>query len=287
MKLRVLICAVLVASAARAEDFQTPLPSADQIVAKMMQRDDDRQAALAGYTALRRYMLENVRHNKWAEMLVRLTCLGDGSKHFELLSSTGWGGVREHVFPRLLKAEAEASEPGARGDSRITPENYSFKVLGQQRIRGRPAYEIDVTPKKPKKYLIRGTIWIDTQDFAVVQMRGEPAKNPSFWTKSVHFTHSYEKHGLFWFPASDESVSDVRLFGATRLRIEYFDYAPKATEVAAWPVTGIRSPGKLALWICFLQPDVTVANSTCEMPKTSTHADPSTGQPPSLAESVR
>ena len=64
-------------------------------------------------------------------MLVRLTCLGDGSKHSELLASTGWGGVREHVFPRLLKAEAEASQPGARGDSRITPENYSFKLLGQ------------------------------------------------------------------------------------------------------------------------------------------------------------
>ena len=114
-----------------------------------------------------------------------------------------------------------------------------------------------------------------------------PAKNPSFWIKSVHFTHSYEKHGLFWFPASDESVTDVRLFCATRLSIEYFEYAPKAAEVSAWSTTDSESPGKSALRTCFLEADVTVANSTCEMPKTSTNADPATGQPHTLAASVR
>jgi len=39
--------------------------------------------------------LENTEHHKQAEMVVRLTCLKDGSKHFEIISSSGWGGVRK------------------------------------------------------------------------------------------------------------------------------------------------------------------------------------------------
>jgi hypothetical protein len=162
-------------------------------------------------------------------MLVRLTCLKDGSKQFEMLSSTGWGGARKHVFQRLLEAEVEGSRPDVREQSRVTPENYSFVMAGQEEVNGRPAYVIDVTPKAPKKFLMRGKIWIDEADCAMVRMQGVPAKNPSFWIKSVHFAHDYEKHGAFWFPASDESLTDVRIFGPTDLTIEYFDYVPNAT----------------------------------------------------------
>jgi hypothetical protein len=55
-------------------------------------------------------------------------------------------------------------------------------------------------------------------------MEGEPAKNPSFWIKNVHFAHTYKKHGSYWLAASDNSVSEARIFGPTELRIEYFDY---------------------------------------------------------------
>ena len=53
-----------------------------------------------------------------------------------------------------------------------------------------------------------------------------PAKNPSFWTKTVHFVHTYEKSGEFWFPVATESVTEARLFGATSLTIQYFEYQP-------------------------------------------------------------
>jgi len=85
-------------------------------------------------------------------------------------------------------------------------------------------YVIEATPNRKKKYLIRGTIWVDAEDFAIVRMVGVPAKNPSFWIKSVQFTHRYEKHGPFWLAVSDTSVSDARIFGTTELRIDYFDY---------------------------------------------------------------
>ena len=70
------------------------LRSADEVVARMIARDGERQAALHGYTAARRYVLENRNHHKRAEMLVRMTCREDGSKAFEVASESGWVGAR-------------------------------------------------------------------------------------------------------------------------------------------------------------------------------------------------
>jgi hypothetical protein len=128
------------------------------------------------------------------------------------------------VFSRLLEAETEASRPGSPDNSRMNAENYSFAMLRVDQVDGRKTYVLEVAPKKQKKYLVRGTIWVDAEDFAIVRMDGEPARNPSFWIKSVHFGHKYQKLGSFWLAASDNSVTDARIFGPTELRIDYFDY---------------------------------------------------------------
>ena len=216
-----------------AQNTSQQLPTADAVVAKMMERDAQRHAALHGYTAVRRYVLENERHHKRAEMLVRMECLEDGSKQFETVSSDGWGGARKHVFPRLLESEREASLPDIRDRSRITPENYSFEMLGTDYINQRPAYVIAISPKTQNKYLVQGRIWVDRDEYAIVRIDGRPAQNPSFWIKSVHFVHSYEKSGSFWLPAADRSLTDVRIFGTTELTIEYFDYSPNAPLLSA------------------------------------------------------
>ena len=209
------------------------LPTGDQVVARMMARDNERQATLNGYTAARRYVLENQRYGKRAEMLVRMTCQKDGSKQFETVSATGWGGARKHVFPRLLEGEAEASRPGSRERSRIIPENYAFQMLGTEYVDGRPTYVIAIAPKTPNKYLMQGRIWVDADEYAIVRLEGQPAKNPSFWIKSVHFVHRYQKRGSFWFPVSDRSETEVRIFGTTEVTIEYFDYAPNTPALSA------------------------------------------------------
>ncbi len=225
-----------------AQDSSQPLPSADEVVAKMIERDNQRQTALRGYTASRRYVLENSRHHKRAEMLVAVKCLDNGAKQFQTVSAAGWGAARSHVFPRLLESESEASLPGVRERSRITPENYSFEMVGRDSINQRAAYVIAIAPRTQNKYLVQGRIWVDAEDYAIVRIEGKPAKNPSFWTKSVHFVHTYQKSGLLWLPASDRSVTDVRILGATELTIEYFGYA---TNVATLSASRDLAPGSL------------------------------------------
>jgi hypothetical protein len=212
-----------------------------EVVASMLTRDGERQANLHGYTATRRYVLESPTHHERAEMLVRIVCQEDGSKQFEVVSSSGWGAARKHVFPQLLQAEAEAARPDVREQSRITPENYTFEMAAIETIRGRRAYVIAIQPRTANKYLTTGRIWVDTDEFAILRIEGKPARNPSFWIRRIHLVHDYDKSGQYWFPVSDRSLTDVRIFGGTEMTIEYFDYAPNASPAFSADATDPKS----------------------------------------------
>lgn len=101
-------------------------------------------------------------------------------------------------------------------------------------IDGRRAYVFGVIPKRSDKYLFKGRIWVDAEDYALVRAEGEPAKKLSFWTRSVHFVHQYRQSGLFWFPHSTDSVTEALIFGTTRVSISYFDYAPSSLQTPAF-----------------------------------------------------
>ena len=44
-------------------------------------------------------------------------------------------------------------------------------MVGRHVVDGRPTYAIDVTPKRNEERLFAGRIWIDAQDYALVQGR--------------------------------------------------------------------------------------------------------------------
>jgi hypothetical protein len=209
----------------------TSLPTANEVVERMVQRDGQRQILTHGYAGMRRYVLENDGMHKHAEMLVRVNGDPDGTKHFEILSEQGWKAAQKHVLRKMLESESQTSAPEAREKTRLCSDNYEFHMAGLV-VGDRSAYAIDVKPKRNDKLLFEGRIWVDAEDYALVRAEGNPAKNPSFWTKHIHFVHTYEKQGGFWFPLSTESVTDARIFGRTDLTIEYFDYKPNTTQFA-------------------------------------------------------
>jgi hypothetical protein len=217
--LAIILSAVTIASAQTGD----LLPSAEAVVAKMMQFDGQRQSELTGYTATRHYAAVN--KSRHAEMLVRVTCDSSGAKEFTILSEAGSGSIRKHVFHKLLSEETEASRRGTRTSTRLIPDNYNFQMVGQETIETGPAYLLSVVPKTQNKYLIDGKIWVDANDYSIVRIEGQPARNPSFWVRSVHFVHTYQKVGSFWFASSTHTTSEIRIFGDSELTIENSDYA--------------------------------------------------------------
>jgi MucB/RseB N-terminal domain len=228
MKTRLLLTAFLLMPAlpVAAHDSATP-PTAKEIVGRMTAHDLARLGSTEGYAGMRRYVLENQKFNKRAEMLVQVQGDKDGTKHFEVVSEDGWKSAHKHVLHKMLESETEASRPEMRARARLIPENYDFALVGTELVAGRRAYVLEIRPKRDEHYLFEGRIWVDAEDYALARAEGKPAKKPSFWTKSIQFVQIYQKCGPVWFPLSTQSVTEARLFGITDVSIEYFDYAPR------------------------------------------------------------
>ena len=232
MKSQCIIAVLLLiirASTLSAQDREAS-PTADVVIARMLVRNTERQKQLAGYRGMRKYVLQNERFHKHAEMVVRVEGDADETKHFEVVREEGWQEARKHVLYKMLKTEEEASAPRSRVLTRVNADNYALTMIGNALIDNRMAYVIDVVPRRSEEHLFEGRIWIDAEDYALARVEGKPAKNPSFWVRSVHFIHVYRKSGPFWFPLSTESVTEARIFGATSLTINYFDYTPYTSD---------------------------------------------------------
>jgi len=225
--------------------------SLDQVVAAMTRMNELRAEALRQYTSVRVYhlTLEGIVHRR-ADMVAKMTYRWPDRKAFGIISQSG----SELLCNRVLKATMEAEQEGLREDNRkrtaLTAENYDFAV---DKVEGSPPvfYVLKVTPKIANKFVYKGRIWVDAQDFAVARIECEPAKNPSWWTRKNDITYTYQKVGDFWVPAHMQSVTDVRIFGRSILTIDYRDYqlidarkldAPSGMDDVAHPRENTEAP---------------------------------------------
>ncbi|WP_260704266.1 LolA-like protein [Edaphobacter flagellatus] len=201
-------------------------PSADAIVHELQVRNAERQRELDSYTGERAYRVEyhGTGGEHHGEIAVHVEYGAQGEKHLTVVSETGSKLICERVLRKMVETEQEASERGNRVQTMLSPENYSFELLGQETVDGVPAWILRVSPKVDNKLTYRGRIWVNEDDYAVVRVQGEPAKNPSWWINRASFDWRYGKHGRFWLPERSVAVSHVRIGGEAKLTIEYAAY---------------------------------------------------------------
>ena len=206
------------------QDAAAALPITSEIVHRLVTENEQRSRELGAYTSRRHYHVayQGFPHAAEADMVVDAVCNGANSKQFDVVSESGSHLLLNHVLKRLLKTEQE--DAIHRTDSALTPANYRFSLVGTEQDEGRLLYVLEVEPILSRALLYRGKIWVDAQDYAVVKVEAQPAKNPSFWIRNTQIDRQYEKAGDFWLPQSDRSETKVRLGGTAVLTIEYEDY---------------------------------------------------------------
>jgi hypothetical protein len=201
-----------------------PLPLA-QVVDRLMQRNAERAFALQQFRGRRLYAIDYTGFPKMhAEMVVDVVFTAPATKDFTIVSESGSGLLLKHVLKRLLDTEKEALEDKNRARVELNTNNYDFAMAGYQQAANGCSYILTATPRAPNKFLFRGRIWVDENDFAVCRLEAQPAINPSFWIKRTDIHHQYEKVGEFWLPQENRSFSDIRFDGTAVLTIKYQNY---------------------------------------------------------------
>jgi len=218
--------------------------TAAQIVEQIQQHNQARTDELKQYKALRHYQVEYTGFSRkiGARMDVEVNYDAATGKSFRIVSESGSGLLREKVLKRAVDSEKEASKD--KGSTALTEANYRFHLSGSETFAERPAYILDVEPLQASKFLVRGKIWVDAADFAVVKMETEPAKSPSFWISRTSIQSTNAKIGDFWLPASLHSETRVRIGGTAVLTIDYgrYEVVPQAAYL---PPAGLAGPGEM------------------------------------------
>jgi outer membrane lipoprotein-sorting protein len=224
------LLAVCIPAVAQPATVSAPF-SADEVMQRVVKMNEQRANALESYSSIRSYHLEcHCLSHKEADMVVRAEYEAPNKKIFTIVSESGSGTVRSRVFKKLLEAEQESMREENQQRSAITPQNYTFQLTDYQEIGGNEFYVLEARPLTKNKFLFRGRIWVDAKDFAIAQVEGEPAVNPSWWTVKTDFKRSYQKIDSFWLPESNESGTKVRIFGTAVLTIKYGDYQIRQTH---------------------------------------------------------
>lgn len=216
------------AGSATQETAVSDLPNmtAEQIVSRLVEANTKRAQGLHGFTGKRIYNLDyrGFPGHREANMVVVAQYSAPATKTFDIVSESGSKWIVDRVLKKLLEREKEAAQTANQRRAALTPENYRFTLLGTKPTKYGGCYRLRAEPVRDNRYLFRGEICVNGNDFAVESIDAEPAKNPSMWIKKTRIEHQYGKIGEFWLPAFNKSFTNVLLGGTAALTIQYTDY---------------------------------------------------------------
>jgi hypothetical protein len=220
-------CFLLLAGVARPENPNTAAPAnmtAPEIVEHMLRHNRAQADELKHYQGMRHYQVQykGFSANLVGKLDVAVTFDATTGKSFRIVSQSGSKVLCDKVLKKAVDSELEASHDQAA--TAVTPDNYKFQLAGAESLEGRPTYILDVEPMRDSKFLYRGKIWVDAAEFAVVKVKAEPVKNPSFWISRPQITYTSAKTGGFWLPEFNRSETKVRVGGTAVFTIDYGTY---------------------------------------------------------------
>jgi len=217
------LCGLMCAASLSAQAPAVPSLTASQIVTEMQSRNHARRSQLRHYHSVRHYSVEyrGYAMDIAAAMAVSVDYDAASGMTFTVISENGSRLLVNKVLKRLVESEKDVQDHHS---AELSPENYSFSLVGTDMVGERPAYVLAVAPRTDNKYLYRGKIWIDCSEFALMRIEAEPARNLSFWISSTTIHHDFERTDGFWLPASDRSETRVRVGGRAVLKIDYGTY---------------------------------------------------------------
>jgi hypothetical protein len=202
---------------------RTPQEAVAQVDAAVRQRAE----RLASYIVVEHYAIYrgSEQSRPVAEMTVKATFRHESGKSYQILSESGSGAVLRFGLHPLLEHERELNQPRNRELSLFTSANYRMEPRpGTEQRNGRNCTVISIFPRRHGTNLLKGTLWVDSQDGSIVHVEGVGSKNPSLLSGPARMTRDYAPQQGFTMALHARAESDTFMFGRIVVVIDYSDY---------------------------------------------------------------
>ena len=216
---------------ALAAHVESAAPSAEIIIAQMMQARSENRARLRPYSVTRNYRLfGKEKQTARSEVIARVTFDPPGIKQFVIQQASGMG-LGERIVRQMLEHETEIGRNNASTD--LSPANYDFRYLREEVLGGRRCYVLEIIPRRNDKSLLRGQIWVDAVTYLLQRTEGEPARSPSWWLKDARLVLVYGNVGGMWLQTGSESSAEVRFLGRHTMLSRDVEYTMSTLAASA------------------------------------------------------
>lgn len=176
-------------------------------------------AGLEATSTRQRRLVESFKTNKIftivhdgkmrAQVVAALQFTAPDVKAFLVLETRGSDFLRDRVINKMMQAEIAIEQRSNRTRVALSPDNYEFGDV----LDDGDAFVIEVVPRRQNELLFKGRIWITKDGLHLERIEGEPAKNPSFWTRRIHFVSEYAPVDGVWLHERTLARVEMRWFG--------------------------------------------------------------------------
>lgn len=205
----------------------------------------ENQTRLRSYLVTREYTLFGKdEQRRRTDVTAEISFQPPGFKQYQIVQTQG-SGLGARIVRRMLDGETEIVRDYATTD--ISPDNYDFRLLGEDESLGVRCHLLHLTPKRTEKTLLRGTVWVDANSYLLRRIEAAPAKSPSWWLRDVELVFSYEDVEGLWLQTASQFTTNVRLFGRhtmTSRDVRYVFEVPNRSPSQRSKSTPIVEPKK-------------------------------------------
>jgi hypothetical protein len=213
-------CAAVDVSAPRATGRDpAPVAEAERIIAGLGATSDREGRLVEAYATSKTF---TIVHDGRASVRVvaALRFTAPDVKEFTVLESQGSDFMRTRIINRMMAGEVEIARRRSHTRTAITSENYRFSAVQQDG----DAYVIEAEPRRRDELLFKGRVWITKDGFHLKRIEGEPARNPSFWTKRIRFVSEFTPVNGVWMQVRTVATVTMRMLGEYGLHSECGPY---------------------------------------------------------------
>ena len=213
------VCSLLVYSmtvASASAQTQIGIPTDEQVVARMAQAQQENRTHFGPYKVTRDYKVFKGENQNLirSHLIAEISVVPPDSKKYAIDNSNG-SMLEERIVRKMLDGEVAFAKSSQSSD--ITRDNYDFRFIREDVIRGEPCYVLELAPKRKSRNLLRGLVWVDAQSYLPLRVEGEPAQNPSWWVTDARIVLLYGYVGPMWLQTSSEATANVRIIGQSTL----------------------------------------------------------------------